>query len=74
MQGMIDPKQSLADIPKPQKQSPVKSLHYYEKKYGLRNRSMVKAYLSGHYTLKEVGECFGVSYAMISRALKEFDL
>ena len=74
MQCKMDPEQSLDDIPKPQKQPPVKPLAYYEKKYGVRNRSMAEAYRSGHYTLKEVGDYFGVSYATVSRALKAFDV
>lgn len=35
---------------------------------------MAEAYRSGHYTLKEVGDYFGVSYATVSRALKAFDV
>jgi putative transposase len=31
---------------------------------------MVQAYLSGHYTLEQVGKHFGVSYATVSRAMK----
>lgn len=30
-------------------------------------------YLSGHYTLYEVGNGFGVSYATVSRAVKLFE-
>jgi putative transposase len=74
MQCKMDPGQSLDDIPKPQKQSPVKPLSYYEKRYGVRNRSMAEAYRSGHYTLKNIGDYFGVSYVTVSRALKEFNV
>ena len=28
---------------------------------------------SGHYTQAEVGEAYGVSYATVSRAVKEFE-
>ena len=34
---------------------------------------MAKAYLSGHYTLPEVGETFDVSYATVSRAVKLYE-
>ena len=34
---------------------------------------MAKAYLSGHYTLTEVGRHFGVSYATVSRVVKQFE-
>jgi putative transposase len=35
---------------------------------------MAEAYRSGHYTLKNIGDYFGVSYATVSRALKEFNV
>jgi hypothetical protein len=34
---------------------------------------MVYAYLIGHYTLVEVGNWFGVSYATVSRAVKAIE-
>jgi len=73
MQRKIDPEQSLEDIPKPQKNSPVKPLTFYKRKFKSRNRAMAEAYRSGHYTLAEVGEEFGVSYATVSRAVKELE-
>ena len=35
------------------------------------NENMAQAYLSGHDTLKQVGQHFGVSYATVSRAVKQ---
>ncbi len=34
---------------------------------------MAEAYRSGHYTLAKVGDEFGVSYATVSRAVKEHE-
>ncbi len=73
MQCKLDPEQSLNDIPKKQKQSPPKLLSYFEKCYSIRDEAMAFAYLSGHYTLSEVGEWFGVSYATVSRAVKSYE-
>jgi len=73
MQCKLDPKQSLKDIPKKQKRSPAKPLKYYEKRYSFRDEAMAHAYLSGHYTLMDVGEWFGVSYATVSRAVKLYE-
>lgn len=70
MQSKLNPEQSLKDIPKKQKQSTVKPLSYFAERYKYRNESMVQAYFSGHYTLEQVGEHFGVSYATVSRAVK----
>jgi len=69
----LDPEQSLKDIPKTHTQSPPKPLSYFEKRYSTRDEAMSFAYLSGHYTLTEVGEWFGVSYATVSRAVKFFE-
>jgi hypothetical protein len=33
---------------------------------------MVLAYLSGHFTLKSVGDVFGVSYATVARAVSKY--
>ena len=73
MQSKLDPEQSLKDIPKKQKQAPIKPLAYYAERYKTRNESMAHAYLSGHYTLAQVGEYFGVSYATVSRAVKQVE-
>ena len=66
----MDPEQSLKDIPKKQKRAPVKLLTYYSEHYDSCQEGMVRAYLSGHYTLVEIGHHFGVSYATVSRAVK----
>ena len=71
MQCKIDPEQSLKDIPKKQKMAPIKPLKYFAERYQTRNESMAHAYLSGGYTLSQVGEHFGVSYATVSRAVKQ---
>jgi REP element-mobilizing transposase RayT len=73
MQCKLEPDHSLNDIPKKQKQAAIKPLGYYQQQYPSRSEAMAKAYLAGHYTLKEVGQYFGVSYATVSRAVKEIE-
>ena len=70
MQCKLDPEQSLKDIPTLQKQGAMKPLSYYRQQYSSQNEAMARAYLAGHYTLKEVGKYFGVSYATVSRSVK----
>ncbi|MBY0574886.1 MAG: transposase, partial [Undibacterium sp.] len=65
VQCKLEPEQSLKDIPKKQKQAPIKSLAYFADLGKTRNESMALAYLSGHYTLDQVGQHFGVSYATV---------
>jgi putative transposase len=71
MQCKLNPEQSLRDIPKKQKQAPIKPLAYFAERYKTRDDCMTQAYLSGHYTLEQVGEHFGVSYATVSRAVRQ---
>jgi len=73
MQSKLDPGQSLRDIPKKQKQAPVKPLSYFAERYKTREERMAHAYWSGHYTLAQVGEHFGVSYATVSRTVKQME-
>jgi REP element-mobilizing transposase RayT len=70
MLNKLSAEQSLSDIPKKQKRRPAKPLTYYQARYSDRTRAMAAAYLSGQYTLTEVGQQFGVSYATVSRAVK----
>jgi hypothetical protein len=73
MQSKIDPEQSLNDIPTPQIQAPKKPLLYFEQCFSVRDEAMYQAYISGHYTLSEVGKWFGVSHATVSRAVKLYE-
>jgi hypothetical protein len=73
MLDKLGPDQSLSDIPKKQKRRPAKPLTYYQDHYSDRTKAMAAAYLSGQYTLTEVGRQFGVSYATVSRAVKVFE-
>jgi len=47
----LRPEQSLKDIPKKQKQAPIKPLSYFARRYKTRDESLAQAYRSGHYTL-----------------------
>ncbi|CAA0096725.1 Uncharacterised protein [BD1-7 clade bacterium] len=73
MQCKLLPDQPLAGVPKIQKQSPPKPLTYFQDRYASRNEALAHAYLSGHYTLAQVGAHFGVSYATVSRAVKALE-
>jgi hypothetical protein len=57
--------------PEGKNKPPVKPLSYFADRYKSRDEGMVQAYLSGHYTLAQVGEHFGESYATVSRAVKQ---
>ena len=69
-QKKIKAKETLNDIPKLQKRKLPKALKYYADKYKDQNKSILNAYLSGGYTLKEIGEYFGMHYSTVSRIVK----
>lgn len=73
MQARVAGDRSLRDVPRRQTRAPAKSLDWYGKRYRDRNAAIAQAYLSGHYTLEQVGEHFGVSYATVSRVVKRFE-
>ncbi len=70
MQKRIDDDKELSEIPSPQRRPPAKSLRCYEEEGETRNDSIVKAYESGGYTLKEIGEYFGLHYSTVSGVMK----
>ena len=65
----LDLEQSLEDVPKLQRRAPAKSLASYEQKFDDRNTAICQAYASGGYSLKEVGEYFGLHYSRVSRII-----
>lgn len=73
MQSQLEPEQSLDNIPKVQKSSVKKPLSYYEERGESRKDFMALAYASGSYTLKEIGDYFGVSHVTVSRAFKSYE-
>lgn len=70
MRRKLAPGQSRKGMPKKQRQAPARPLDYFATRHDTLDEAMAQAYLSGHYTLAQVGEYFGVSYATVSRAVK----
>ena len=69
-QQLIDQKDSLDDIPALQKRTIAKPISYFEKKYKNKKLAITQAYLSGGYTLKQIGDHFDRHYTTISRIVK----
>ncbi len=70
-QSLINKKKSLGEVPRLHKRKIPKSLEYYERKYKNQKLAIYKAYLSGGYTLKEIGDHFLKHYSTISRIVKD---
>jgi len=49
------------------------SLHEYQQGSRSRKEAMTRAYLSGAYTMAEIGDHFGVHYMTVSRAVREWE-
>jgi len=60
----------LDDIPALQKRALAKPLRYYQNKYKNEHKAITAAFLSGGYTMKEIGDYFGKHYTTISRIVK----
>ncbi|MEH8019592.1 transposase [Rheinheimera muenzenbergensis] len=58
---------ALSDIPKKQRRGKALSLTEYEHAANTRNDAIVTAYRSGGYTLKEIGNHFGLHYSRVSK-------
>jgi len=69
-QVLINKKESLGEVPRLQKRKLPRSLDYYASKFKDPNKAILNAYLSGGYTLKELGDHFGRHYSTISRIVK----
>ena len=50
-----------------------KTLAEYKQVSKTRNEAMSKAYYSGAYTMREIGDYFGVHYMTVSRAIRQFE-
>ena len=70
MQRLIDVDKELSEIPISQRRALPKELSYYAEKYKIRNEAIISAYASGGYSLKEVGEYFGLHYSTISGIIR----
>ena len=71
IQNKIDKGKDLSEIPKSQKRPKPKTLQQYEKKAGNRNQAIQLSYASGGYSMKEIGDYYGIHYSRISRIINE---
>ena len=67
LQTRMEQGKDLSEIPMAQRRKPAKALAYYEQKHRERDEAIVQAYQSGGYSLKAIGEHFGLHYSRVSR-------
>lgn len=66
MQSLIDGHKELSEVPSTQRRPMPREITHYEQNAGDRNTAITHAYLSGGYTLKEIGDYFGLHYSTVS--------
>ena len=69
----IEKPKTLREVSKAHKRSIALTLTDYQKRYAQRNEAMAKAYLSGAYTMAEIGVHFKVHYMTVSRAVRKYE-
>lgn len=65
--------EELREISKAHRRSIALPLDDYRRLYPERNEALARAYLSGAYTMSEIGAHFGVHYMTVSRAVRQFE-
>jgi putative transposase len=61
----------LTEIPKVQRRLAVLTLNDYEKQNTHRNDGIIKSYLDGNFSLKEIGDYYGLHYSRVSRIVSQ---
>jgi hypothetical protein len=69
LQQHVETDKDLSEVPLAQRRKLPKKLHEYERESASRNEAIAMAYASGGYSMKEIGEHFGLHYSRISRLL-----
>ncbi|WP_303905228.1 REP-associated tyrosine transposase [Thiohalomonas denitrificans] len=69
MQARLDNNKDLSEIPQKQRRTLPKPLHHYAKHFPGRDSALVAAYASGGYSMKEIGDHFGLHYSYVSRII-----
>jgi len=70
-QKIIKKRDSLDEVPCLQKRKAPRSFDYYDNRYKNPKLAILNAYLSGGYTLKELGTYFEKHYSTISKIVNE---
>ncbi len=69
LQARVDTGQDLSEIPARQRRPLPKPLEHYAERFPDRNAAIAAAYASGGYSMKEIGEHFGIHYSYVSRII-----
>jgi DNA-directed RNA polymerase specialized sigma subunit len=65
--AMIDDLEELDEVLQKQRRAPALPLREIESQLSSRDDAILKIYKTQHYTLKQIGDYFGLHYSRISR-------
>lgn len=68
-QMRLDPEKDLQEIPAAQRRPVPKPLHHFSTSGLDRDEAIAAAYASGGYSMKEIGDHFGLHYSYVSRII-----
>ena len=66
-------RETLREVSKAHRRSVALTLAAYQEHYLDKNEAMAQAYLSGAYTMAQIGQHFGMHYMTASRAVRKFE-
>ena len=69
MQARLDPDKDLREIPVKQRRAVAKPLSHFSVEQRSRDEAIVAAYASGGYSMKEIGDHFGLHYSYVSKII-----
>ncbi len=72
LQSKIEADKDLCELPKSQRRAKPLTIATYEKRIGNRNEAIIRAYQSGGYSTKELGNYFGLHYSRVSRIVSQY--
>lgn len=70
MQRQVQDDRDLSEIPVTQRRRIPESIGSYEKQFANRDDAILAAYASGGYSMKTIGEYFGLHYSRVSRIIR----
>ena len=70
MLTLIETDRELSEVPSSQRRPLPLDLSHYRRQNPDRNSAIYEAYRSGGYTMKELGEYFGLHYATVSGIIR----
>ena len=74
MRRQVPQNRDLREVPQAKRRHRAKALSAYAREYVQRDDAIVAAYRSGGYTLRDIGDYFGLHYSRISKIVHAADL